>query len=67
MEDAKESATRLGIRLDTVPIEAPVAAAEATLAPLFEGRPRDVTEENLQARVRGVLLMGISNKFAISS
>ena len=36
---------------------------EATLAPLFAGRPRDVTEENLQARVRGVLLMALSNKF----
>src|SRR5205809_3930183 len=49
--------------LDTVPIEAPVAATEGTLAPIFEGRPRDVTEENLQARIRGVLLMWLSNKF----
>ena len=40
-----------------------VAAAEAALAPLFAGRPRDVTEENLQARVRGLLLMALSNKF----
>src|SRR5207248_5681022 len=39
------------------------AATESTLAPLFEERPRDVTEENLQARIRGVLLMGLSNKF----
>ena len=38
-------------------------AAEAALAEIFGGRPRDVTEENLQARVRGLLLMGLSNKF----
>jgi len=63
LDDAAESARLLGMRLDTVPIESPVAAAESTLAPLFEGRPRDVTEENLQARIRGVLLMGLSNKF----
>jgi len=63
LDDAAESARLLGMRLDTVPIESPVAAAESTLAPLFEGRARDVTEENLQARIRGVLLMGLSNKF----
>jgi NAD+ synthase len=63
LNDAEESATLLGIRLETVPIEGPVSAAEATLEPLFAGRPRDVTEENLQARVRGLLLMGLSNKF----
>ena len=40
-----------------------MAGAEAALAPLFAGRPRDVTEENLQARVRGLLLMALSNKF----
>jgi NAD+ synthase len=62
-DDATESARLLGMRLDTLPIESPVAAAETTLAPLFEGRPRDVAEENLQARIRGVLLMGLSNKF----
>jgi len=63
LDDAMESATLMGMRLDTIPIEAPVAASEGVLAPLFEGRPRDVTEENIQARIRGVLLMGISNKF----
>jgi NAD+ synthase len=63
LDDANESATLMGMRLDTIPIEAPVAASEGVLAPLFEGRPRDVTEENIQARIRGVLLMGISNKF----
>jgi NAD+ synthase len=63
LDDAKTSADLLGMRLDTVPIEEPVAGIEAMLAPLFEGRPRNVTEENMQARVRGVLLMAISNKF----
>jgi len=63
LDDAEESARLLGMRLDTVPIEETVAAAERALASLFEGRPRDVSEENLQARVRGLLLMGLSNKF----
>jgi NAD+ synthase len=63
LDDASESARLLGMRLDTLPIEEPVAAAERVLAPLFERRERDVTEENLQARVRGVLLMALSNKF----
>ena len=49
--------------LDTLPIETVVAAAESALAPVFAGRPRDVTEENLQARMRGLLLMALSNKF----
>ncbi len=40
-----------------------MTSAEAALAPVFEGRPRDVTEENLQARIRGLLLMALSNKF----
>ena len=63
MADAMESAKILGMNLDTIPIEAAVAAAESTLESLFTGRPRDVTEENLQARVRAVLLMALSNKF----
>jgi len=63
MADAEESAKALGIRLDTIAIDQPVGSLEATLAPLFAGRPRDVTEENLQARARGVLLMALSNKF----
>jgi len=40
-----------------------VAATEASLQPLFAGRPRDVAEENIQARIRGVLMMALSNKF----
>ena len=63
LDDAAESARLLGMPMDTIPIEEPVAAAERVLAPLFEGRERDVTEENLQARIRGVLLMALSNKF----
>ena len=63
LDDAEHTARLLGMRLDTIPIEQPVAATESTLAPLFDGRPRDVTEENLQARIRGVLLMALSNKF----
>ena len=63
LDDAAESAGLLGLRLDTLPIETPVQALESTLDPLFSGRPRDVTEENVQARVRAVLLMAISNKF----
>jgi NAD+ synthase len=63
MDDAEESARRLGMHLDTVEIGPIVDAAEAALAHLFAGRDRDVTEENLQARTRGLLLMGLSNKF----
>src|SRR5688572_3883672 len=62
-DDAEQSARLLGIRLDTVPIERPVAAFEETLTGVFEGRTRDVTEENVQARARGVILMAISKKF----
>ncbi|HET9193173.1 MAG TPA: NAD+ synthase [Vicinamibacterales bacterium] len=62
-DDAEESARLLGIALDTVAIENPVAAFEASLADVFAGRPRDVAEENIQARARGVILMAISNKF----
>ena len=63
MGDAQDSAAALGIRLDTIAIDQPVVSLEETLAPLFAGRARDTTEENLQARVRGVLLMALSNKF----
>jgi NAD+ synthase len=63
MDDAADSAARLGIRLETIPIGQTVDAAEAALAPVFGARDRDVTEENIQARVRGLFLMGLSNKF----
>jgi NAD+ synthase len=63
MSDAEETARLLGIRLDTIVIQPSVDAIEAATVPVFAGRPRDVTEENMQARVRGVLLMALSNKF----
>ena len=62
LEDAKAVATALGIRLDRLPIEPGVAAFGTMLEPVFAGMPPDITEENLQARIRGVLLMAISNK-----
>jgi NAD+ synthase len=63
LDDAEASARLLGMPLETLSIEDAVAAAEQALAPLFAGRPHDTTEENLQARVRGLLLMALSNKF----
>jgi NAD+ synthase len=63
MDDAADSAACLGITLETISIGQTVDAAEAALTLPFGSRERDVTEENLQARVRGLLLMGISNKF----
>jgi NAD+ synthase len=61
-EDAAACAEALGIRLDRLPIEPGVAAFGAMLAPIFVGLAPDITEENIQARIRGVLLMAISNK-----
>ena len=63
LADAALVATALGVQYDTLPIASAVEGLEAALAPLMAGLPRDVTEENLQARARGVILMGISNKF----
>ena len=63
LRDAALVAERLGLRLEEVPIAGAVEACEAALAPLFEGRAPDVTEENLQSRLRGTLLMALSNKF----
>ena len=62
LNDAAECAALLGVRCDTVEIEPAHTAFEAMLGPLFEGLEADATEENIQARVRGVLLMAISNK-----
>ena len=62
LSDAAECARLLGVRCDTVAIEAAHAAFEALTAPLFEDRPPDETEENVQARIRGTLLMALSNK-----
>jgi len=63
LDDAAAVANALGARLDTVSIAGPRAAVTETLAPLFEGLAADVTEENLQSRLRGLLLMAMSNKF----
>ncbi|MPY94884.1 MAG: NAD+ synthase, partial [Acidimicrobiia bacterium] len=60
--DARQLAENLGLDWRLIPIEAPHRAFEATLEEHFEGRPADLTEENLQSRVRGVLLMALSNK-----
>lgn len=63
LEDAKACAKALGCHYDFVPIKQGRAAISDTLAPLFEGRAADVTEENIQSRLRGLLLMALSNKF----
>jgi NAD+ synthase len=62
LEDARAVADRLGVRLDTVPIAPAVAAFDGMLAPIFEGRAPDLTEENVQSRIRGMTMMAISNK-----
>ncbi len=61
--DASALASNLGLRLESVPIEQVFSAALGTLQPVFSGREEDITEENLQARIRGMLLMAYSNKF----
>ncbi len=63
LADARACAEALGARYDIVPIAGPVEGFEAALAPLFEGTGRDITEENLQSRARGTILMSVSNKF----
>ncbi|MGC6476277.1 MAG: NAD+ synthase [Parvibaculales bacterium] len=63
LDDAADCATKLGVRLDTISIENMVTAFSDKLAPLFAGRDVDITEENIQSRIRGTLLMAVSNKF----
>jgi NAD+ synthase (glutamine-hydrolysing) len=63
VEDARQLAENLEIQYDIVKIQSAVDAFEKELAPLFKGTERGVTEENIQARVRGVFVMAISNKF----
>jgi NAD+ synthase len=65
LSDAAKIAKALGIQYDILPIESAVLGLEKAVAPVFEGKPRDVTEENIQARARGVILMAISNKFGL--
>ena len=63
LKDAAACARALGVNYSTLPIAAAVEGFEAALKPAFAGSARDVTEENLQARARGTVLMAISNKF----
>jgi NAD+ synthase (glutamine-hydrolysing) len=61
--DARDMAHRLGVRYDEISIVPEFEAFKASLAQEFKGLPEDTTEENIQARIRGVLLMALSNKF----
>ncbi|MBP6406191.1 MAG: NAD+ synthase [Ramlibacter sp.] len=61
--DARDMAARLGVRYDEISIVPEFEAFKASLAREFAGRPEDTTEENIQARIRGVMLMALSNKF----
>jgi NAD+ synthase (glutamine-hydrolysing) len=61
-EDAQKQARMLGVRYDVIPISPIYDAILRQLGPVFEGRREDVTEENIQARCRGLLLMALSNK-----
>ena len=61
--DARKLAENLGIRFKVIPIERMFQAYLETLAPVFEGYEPDITEENIQARIRGNILMALSNKF----
>ncbi|MEL7347142.1 MAG: NAD+ synthase [Pseudomonadota bacterium] len=63
LEDAAAVAKALGVRLETLPIGPAVETLETSLAPFFDGLSADVTEENLQSRLRGTFLMALSNKF----
>lgn len=63
IDDAKKLADNLGLELISIPIHEPMAAYENALKNVFKGMAKDVTEENLQARIRGALAMALSNKF----
>jgi NAD+ synthase len=63
LEDAAACAQLLGIGYETIPIAGAMAAFGAALAPAFAGRAPDITEENIQSRARGLILMALSNKF----
>jgi NAD+ synthase (glutamine-hydrolysing) len=63
LKDAEVLANHLGIRMDVIPIEKIYDAYLEQLTPFFQDKPFDVTEENLQARIRGMMLMALSNKF----
>jgi NAD+ synthase (glutamine-hydrolysing) len=63
VDDAAQLASNLNLDARTIPIEPAHSALLEVLAPFFEGHPEDITEENLQSRIRGVVLMALSNKF----
>jgi NAD+ synthase (glutamine-hydrolysing) len=63
VEDSIDLAERLGIRVDTIPIEEMFSGFQDALSPVFADAPENVAEENLQARIRGTILMAVSNKF----
>lgn len=62
LDDARALAERLGIRYDVIPIQPAFETVKQTLQPVFAGRAEDITEENVQARLRGLILMALSNK-----
>ena len=63
LDDAEECVQLLSVSYETIPIERAVDAFSDTLRPLFAGRAADTTEENIQSRIRGLILMALSNKF----
>ena len=63
LDDSRTLAKSLGIQYDVAPIEVGFDTLKESLSPLFENREEDVTEENMQARLRGLMLMALSNKF----
>ncbi len=65
VDDSLALGRNLGLRVDVIPIRDSVEAVHGALSPLFSGLPADVTEENIQARLRGVLLMALSNKHGL--
>lgn len=62
LDDAKDMAERVGVQYDVMAIEEMFNLYTQLLAPVFDGKPEDITEENLQARIRAVILMAVSNK-----
>jgi NAD+ synthase (glutamine-hydrolysing) len=62
LEDARRLAQNLGIRYDVISIQAPFVGVKEQMKEVFSGRAEDITEENIQARLRGVILMALSNK-----
>lgn len=62
-DDARDLARNLGIRYETVPIETVFESLKKQLSAVFSGKPEDITEENMQSRIRGLIMMSMSNKF----